>query len=416
MIAVAALAGVLAACGSGSGGGGSSGTATLRVVNATKDATLTVSLNGNTQFSGVAAASASSFASLSSGNYTVTVASTSAALTTVTQSVTLNSGQNYTLLAYDREGAIQTSIYAESQTAPPSGYGSINVDNLSYDAGPLDVYVTAPGITTLTGLAPTFQYASGSTAPATMVAGTYDIIATAAGNRSDVRFHLSSVSVTGAQVQTLVFTSTPGGALVNGVLITQAGSVQFAPATNARVRVVSALPSSGSSAVAATVGTTSLAPVFAPNPGAYTLVPGDASTYSISVAGAALASVPAATFSVGGDFTILVYGTPSSPLVSMFSDDNHQPTGGLVNLRLVNAAVTAPGGLTLYDNNVAAANSVAYGAASPYVGVTGSSTSVLQLIEPAVAPMTETVALASGSVYTIFVLDSSLTPYIIKDR
>ena len=214
----------------------------------------------------------------------------------------------------------------------------------------------------------------------------------------------------------LAFSSTPGGALVNGVLMTQNGAVQFAPTASARVRIVSALPVASTALVAATVGGTSFASVYSPNPGTYTLVPGGTSTYSISVAGTPIASLPAATFATGGDFTILVYGTVASPIVSIFTDNNQAPISG-ANLRLVNAAVNVAGGLTLYDNNVQVASSIGYGAASSYFGVAESTTSTLELIEPSVAPVTTTVALNSpGAVYTVFVIDSSLTPYVIRDR
>jgi hypothetical protein len=74
------------------------------------------------------------------------------------------------------------------------------------------------------------------------------------------------------------------------------------------------------------------------------------------------------------------------------------------------------GGLTLYDNGLAVANSIAYGSASSYVGVTSSSAATLQLVQPGSAPVSTTATLQSGAVYTVFVVDSSLAPYIIKDR
>ncbi len=277
----------------------------------------------------------------------------------------------------------------------------------------------SPGTTTLTGLTPTFQAVnySATTSWTTLAAGTFDIIATATGNQSDVRFKLPSVAVPGTQIVLLAFCSTPGGALVNGVVMTQNGGVQFAPTASARVRVVSALPVASTALVAATVGGTSFASVYSPNPGIYTAVPGGTSSYSISAAGTPIASLPAATFATGGDFTVLVYGTVASPSVSIFTDNNQVPVGSGANLRLINAAVNVPGGLTLYDNNVQVASSIGYGAASSYFGVAESTTSVLELIEPSVAPVTTTVALNSpGGVYTVFVIDSTLMPYVIRDR
>jgi hypothetical protein len=147
-------------------------------------------------------------------------------------------------------------------------------------------------------------------------------------------------------------------------------------------------------------------------------VPGGSTTYSISVSGTPIATLPAATFATGGDFTILVYGSASSPTVSILTDNNQIPVGGEIKLRLVNAGVTAAGGLTMYDNNIAVANSVAFGAASPYFNVPVSSTSTLELIEASVTPLFATIASTTpDSVYTVFVIDNlATTPSIIRDR
>jgi hypothetical protein len=416
-LAIVAVAAVLTACGSGNNN--SSSSISLRFVNASQKAALSVSLNGTAQFSSVATASASKYDSIASGNYTVAITSASGSLASWTLTTGLSGGNTFTLLAYDRDGAIVATLINENQTVPTSGYGTIGVFNFSPDSDPLDVYVVSPGTATLTGLTPTFQAVnfSSTTTWTTLAAGTFDIIATASGNTNDVRFKLPSVAVPGTQVVMLAFSSTPGGALVNGVLMTQNGAVQFAPTAGARVRIVSALPVASTALVAATVGGTSFASVYSPNPGTYTLVPGGTSTYSISVAGTPIASLPTATFATGGDFTILVYGTVSSPSVSIFTDNNQAPISSGANLRLVNAAVNVPGGLTLYDNNVQVASSIGYGAASSYFGVAESATSTLELIEPSVAPVTTTVALNSpGAVYTVFVIDSGLTPYVIRDR
>ncbi|HEY4039741.1 MAG TPA: hypothetical protein VGM15_13050, partial [Burkholderiaceae bacterium] len=300
----------------------------------------------------------------------------------------------------------------------------LGISNVSPDCGALDVYVVAPGTSTVVGLTPTFSQIGFGAAPlfTTLVSGAYEIVATASGHPNDVRFETASQQLGSTQIVLLGFTSTSGGALVNGVLANQGASVSFSQTSNARVRVVSALPVSGTSQVSATVGGTAFAPVFSPNPGTYTLVPGATTSYSLSVAGTAIASPPAATFATGGDYTILVYGaSAASPAVSIFTDNNQAPIAGDVNLRLINAGVTVAGGLTMYDNNVQVASAVAYGAASPYFGVTESATSSLELIAPTLTPLTVTPSLnVPASVYTVFVIDGAMSPTtslsIIRDR
>jgi Domain of unknown function (DUF4397) len=403
----------LASCG---GSSNSTSPSNLRLVNSSKVATVTVALNGTVAFTNAAPTSATAYSGFSSGSYTVTATSSTGTVSSSTQTFGLGSGLNYSLLAYDNEGSLKLALVNENLVVPLAGFGTLSVNNVSADPGMLDVYVTAPGTTSLTGLSPTFSNVAGATSLATLVAGTYDIFVAAVGNRADVRFVLPSFVIASTQIQALALTSTSGGALVDGVAITSNGGVLFAPTASARVRLVSALPAASNLAITGTVGATALPTVFSPIPSAYTLVTGGASIYTISIAGAAVATLPPATFATGGDFTVLVYGTAAAPLVAVFADDNHQPAAGQANVRLVNGAVNSPSGVSLLDNSVAVANSVALGTASPYVGMTASATSVLQLIQSGVAPVTDTVALVPNAVYTVFILDTTLTPFIIKDR
>jgi len=412
--AVALLAVLISACGSGS----NNATPTnLRFVNATTGTSLSVTLNGIGQFSNVAAGAATGYAPVTPSNYTIEVTSANGTLATSAQVQGLASGQTYTLLAYQRDGAIVAELIVEDQAIPAAGFSTVAISNSSPDAGTLDVYILPPGTTNLTGLAPVFQQVVFGAAPAAVAytAGTYDIVATGTGNQNDVRSRLSSVVLTGGQIVMAAYTSTSGGALVNTVLLTQGGSVQFEAATQARVRVVSALPAAGLTPVTATVGATSLATVYSPNPGIYTLVGGGTSTYSVSPSPATL---PAATFAAGGDFTILVYGSASSPIVSVLADNNQAPIGGNVNLRLVNAATAAAGGLTLYDNGVQVASAIGYGGASAYYGTGESAASTLQVVAPGLSSQPDTVSLSiPDAVYTIFVIDpATLAPIVIRDR
>jgi hypothetical protein len=415
----AVCAALLASCGSSSN---NSTSATLRLINATHHGNLNVVLNGTNSLSAVPASSTTGYVSVTSGSYSVTVTDSGATLASATQSLSFSSGNNYSVLASDRDGAINLAVILENQPAPPSGYGTLSVSNLSLDSGPLDIYIVAPSTTSLAGLAPTFQFVGYSPTPSgtTLIASSYEIVATAAGNVADVRFTLPSVTVGNLQIQTLIFTSTPGGALVDGVQMTQGGKVEFAPTANARVRVVSGLPATPALPVVGTVGAIPLSVVYAPNPGTYTLVAGGASTYSVGVNGTPVATLPAQTFTTGGDFTILVYELAGSPVVAVFPDNNQAPVGGDVNLRLVNAAVTDTGGLTMYDNGVQVASSVAIGKASPYFGATLSANTILELVKPG-ASLNDPVSLTvPQSVYTVFVFDSTLTSLpgvaLVRDR
>jgi len=419
-LGTAALALLLVACGSG-GHNNTPPPTNLRFVNASQSDTLSVNLSGTVPFANTAPGSTSAYTALTSGNYTIAVTGSTGAVVSPAFTVALSGGQNYTLIAYLRDGAVVASLIDETQTTtPPAGYATFGIANISPDSGGLDVYLVTPGTTDLSTLVPMFQSAvyRGSPVWNTLVGGTFDVIVTAAGNANDVRMKLPALQLTSSEQLMLGFTSTAGGALVNGLLLSPGAPAQALQTTNARVRVASALPVAGASPVVATVNGTALGAVFAPNPGVYTVVPGDTSSYAITVAGAPVANLPAATFAAGGDFTILVFGTVAAPAVAVYTDNNQLPAvGSNVKLRLVNAGVNVASGITLYDNSVAVANSVGYGAASPYFGVAPSAASILEIIEPAVTPVSVTMPLSpSGSVYTVFVIDSTLTPYVIRDR
>lgn len=421
------LAMLLAACGSSNN---TPTTASLRFVNAAHSSALSMTLNTTAQFSNLAAGTGTGYAAVAAGNYTVSVSSPSGTLTSsASQTFSLGSGQAYTLLAYERNGAIVVGLLTEYQALPPAGYATVGVENVSPDAGTLDVYVVAPGLS-LTNQTPAYQFAqygAGITSK-TVAAGTYDIVATATGNPNDIRSRLSSVALASGQILLLTYSSTSGGALVDAEELNQGGTVQVLPTASARARIISALPSSPATAVGASVGTSTLTPVYSlPLQGSYALVPGGSTSYTVTV-GSNAATLQTATFAAGGDYTILAYGTAAtaavaasacvtgSTCVTVLTDNNQTPLGSNVNLRLVNvAANNASSAATLYDNNIQVAGSVAYGMASPYLGVAASSaSSVLTVIEPTAASSATPEALGTiGAVYTVFVNDTSATPAVL---
>jgi hypothetical protein len=429
-IAVVSL--LSAAC----GGGGSDSTAATtygkaRLINATGTAISLTSLNtsatsgtaATTQISSLAAAGTGDYITFETGTYTLTMAATDSSLVTATRNLTLAADTNYTVLAYKRKGAIQTFVFTDNQSTPTTGYATVRIANLSQDAGSLDMYLVTPGTTSLADLSPTFSAITYSTTTTeqSIAAGTYDIVFTANGSRTNIRLTLPSVNLASGAIITTALTGTTGGALVDGVLINQGSTVVFQPTANARVRVVGAFPPNGStnSSIAATVGGTALKAVVSPSLGSYTLVSGGTSAYTVAVDGVNVASLPAATFAKGGDYTILAYGTSAAPLVSVLTDDNRIPDTG-ANIRLVNGAVQAAG-IALIDNYVTVNDDAQFGSASAYATVAASSTSLLQITSPYAAfpgYSSSGVNIATGGVYSMFVLGTATTPIEVlsKDR
>jgi len=418
----AIVASLLTACGSGSS---STTPANIRLVNATSTS-LTLSLNGGYELAGIAGDNVSGYESVPPGTYTLSVAAVNGSLSSSPQTLGIGSAQNYTTLAYTRGNVVYASTITDNLAVPVAGFTTLDVANVSPDAGPLNVYVLAPGTNSLAGLSPSYPSVQGLSIASTFAAGTYDIIVTGASSQSDVRLTLPGVVFGSSQVGTLGLTSTSGGTLVNGVLIAQGGPAQFYPATQARVRVMSALPTNVALptvpfAVAATVGTTALATAYAPNPNLYALVNGGSAITALTVTpngGAAFSpTIPAGAFTAGQDYTILVFGNGASAATTfavLLADDN-LIIPSQASVRLVNAAVAGGSGVTMYVAGTQAASGVLEGTESAYSGVT-PATAAQVVLNGGGYNQSTVFGFVSGSVYTVFLYDSTLPPLIFKDR
>lgn len=364
---------------------------------------------------------ASSYVSLTSGTWSAIVSDPSGVLSASnTTSLSLSTDVKYTVVAYGRSGQIRLLALADSQSAASSGYASLTIANPGADNGALDVYLLAPGSSFTTDLTPTFSnVTTGGTSLANAVtAGSYDIVVTGYNKPSDLRARMSSVELSSTNVFTLILTGAAGGTLVDGALVAQGGAVVLFPAFNARVRVVAAFPAIGNSnsTVAVTVNGTALNSVTAPAVGTYAQVPANSNNYTVSVNGVAVSSLPAATFSNGGDYTLMVYGAdPANPAVAVFTDNNQVPSSG-AKIRLINGAAAS---LSLSANYVPLFSDLSYGSASEYSGVTAGS-NLLRLTSPVTAFTTysNTISLLSGGVYTLFVIGSTsdAIEVLVKDK
>lgn len=422
---LAFAAALLTACGSGSN---TTVPATIRLVNDTSSA-LTLNLNGAGTIPNVASDSASGYLSVTPGTYTQSVSGTGTTIASSSNTFGLGTGQNYTTLAYERNSVVYSATYTDNQAAPLAGYSSLNIANVSPDAGALDIYLVAHPFTSLTGLSPSFQSVQTLSTPITLASTNtsstpvieYDVVVTAAGKPTDVRLTLSNPTFVSGQQYTLALTSTLGGALVNSALIPQGIAVPasaFVPNTQARVRVLSALPVAGSTEVQTTVGTTVLSSDYAPSPTHYQLVPAGSAITALTAGGTPLATLPTDTFAAGGDYTILVYGTAAAPLATVLPDVN-QVTANFASVRVINAAVNSPTGLTLFINGSLATSNVLYGtdgAPNAYSGVTPASGAALQLNGAGYTGGAAQASLVTGSVYTVFVYDATLPPFVYTDR
>jgi len=366
VIGLAAAAG-LALSGCGSSGNDSSG-ANVRVANATlTHPSIDLLVNAAVAAPAVAADTVSAYVAPASGSVTLQVNDAGGATALVTAVPTLTAGSHYTLVAYESGGAVKTAVISEDVVLPAAGVTTLRIYDAAIEAGALDVYITTGADCKSLPASPTTSFGVLTAVAAvslTQGAGTYNVCATAAGNRDDLRMTLP-ITITGQTVATVVMTPASGGALLNGSLLVQQGAYSPVRNTNARVRLAAAVSGVASDVTATYVSDTTLsdggvAPAF----GFYKTVPAT-STVNVSVKGLSV-QVTNGSLVAGGDATLLVYGSPASATATLIADDNRPPTSATATkLRLINGVTGSAGTLTLTANSAPVGINIAAGAAAP---------------------------------------------------
>ena len=408
------------------GGGGSaavSTTNTVRLVNGT-GSTLSMVTAGSQLATAVAPGTASANATITSGTYPIALVASGvpSAETNFSFSATVA----YTMVAYTSDQSLHLVQFIDNEPAPLAGDGQIRIADLSADAGNLDVYMApvsalsdtysptaaSPALQAATLLA---QNVSGTTLYNEVLANNYHIWVTGAGNITDLRLDIPSVTIANQQILTLVLTSTTGGGLVNGLFVTQQGAVQAQANTNARIRIAANTtnPITAATAGAAGVNLIGGSTSFDYAVGSYVLVP--AGTTAITVNTVAAPCTPVTT--PGEDMTLLLTGTNAC---NALVDDNTRPTSGYAKLRLMNG-ISGTTAFSLAYNGVLVAQNIAFGTASvPTLNNQGIVTSGISstLVATPTAPVPSSVILNSQGVYSLFMLGASGTPsgILIQDH
>lgn len=404
------------------GGGGSAAVGTVNTVRLVNGTSSTLSLvTGGTQLAtSVAPGTASANATITSGTYPIALVASGvpSAETNFSFAATVP----YTLVAYTSDQSLHLVQFTDNEPAPLAGDGQIRIADLSADAGNLDVYMApvsgapsdtysptaaSPALLAATLLA---QNVSGTTLYNEVLANNYHVWVTGAANITDLRLDIPSVTIANQQILTLVLTSTTGGGLVNGLLVTQQGAIQAQTNTNARIRIVANTtnPITAATAGAAAVSLIGSSTSFNSTVGSYVLVPAGSTTITINASAASCAPVTTA----GEDLTLLLTGANAcNPLV----DDNTRPTSGYAKLRLVNGV--NGGAYSLAYNGVQVAQNIMFGTASvPTLnnqGIVNSGISASLVATPAVSTLISPVNLNSQGVYSLFLLGTSGTPISI---
>ncbi len=416
------LAALLSACG---GGSLPSEDGNLRLVNATSEfASLDLFQTNSAFITGVTPLSASGFAGLKNGNYAIDVRTTGSGTALVTSNVSLAKKDFQTVVAYSNAGSLALQVLSDKESDPSSGNAKVRIFNAaSGDTGGLDVYLTTAACSTIagsgsaafaagvSGLQAAFTQVTASTTP-------YHVCVTTAGDKTEVRLDIPSLTLSNQRIVTIILVRSGGGFLVNGLVLDQQGALAQSASTSARVRVANSTSPAAPADVVVN-GIAVVAGLPAPSVGQYVVVP--SGTLTVKVNGTTYAPATPLTAAAGSDITLLLTGT--TPTVTLIADDNTASTSTTrpVKVRLVNGLNGATGTATLTVDNGVVGAGAAFGAASAYSPLQPSTTARIEARSGVVQLYLATnVTLASGHVYSLFLIgDASSAPnagILVTDR
>lgn len=411
LAACAVFGAALAGCG---GGSTSPLDGNVRLVNATSQfATMDLYDGSSAISSGTASYAVSGYVGVKANAHTFNVADGGTGVISASVNGLVTKRDHFTIVAYASGGTLNATYLTENESAPNSGSAKLRFFNTAAtDVTSIDAYLVSTACSNLSSSlsAPIASAVSGLQSTYTQVnasgGGTsYHICITAAGDKTDLRLDIPAAILKDQEVATLILTPSPGGVLLNGLLLDQQGPLTTDLNTSARIRL--AVGAANAAPVTATVNGVSLATgLSAPAVANYKLVPAGPLTVNVTVGGVA-ANAPGLVATPGADLTLLVAGTAASTPF-LITDDNSLSTSSAnpVKIRLVNGmnGLTGTAILTSDFNNVG--DGATFGTASTYAQIPASS--ALARVEATSGSLqlclSLLVTLNANSVYSVFLL------------
>ncbi|NDY92949.1 DUF4397 domain-containing protein [Ideonella livida] len=407
----------------GCGSGDDSGTSRVRLLNASRGyGSLDLYVDDSKVSSATAFGTLSSYASIDDGSPEVVLRSAgSSTKLSTNSSIAFSSDVDYTVVAYGWSGSVSSAVIAHDEDTPDSGEVSLSILNTAYDAGLLDVYLSAED-EALDDLVPYEEAMRVKHAAAqTLDKGTYRLRVTKYGDKSDLRLDVSGITLADKSISTLVLVPAgEGAALVSALLVPHGGNTVTALA-NTQARVRAAVTVSDGAKVSLSLGGESLVSALKSSTiDVYQLVNAGTYTLTTTVDGTTLAT-QSVTLAAGTDTTLLVTGANAADAaVTVLSDDNRvSQATNRYRIRVVHAASSiADEAVTLKVSGSTVVTNQAYRSASAYSTKT-SGTSLTVSIESQSFDVynSDDEDIADNSVYTAIVWDKNgaLTAEIFQD-
>lgn len=408
---------------------GSSNKAKVRVLNVSPGypsldliSTDTDSTTDTTQFTALTFGAVSPYSSFKADTYTLKLRKTGASGNLLSWTPTLAEDTAITYVAFGATNSFATLSIDETVAEASSGYAKVQVLNTTSSSS-LDVYLSGTNDSLDDVSATIGAAASGAVSSTTTInSGTYRLRITGAGDKTDLRLDVPSITLASTAVVSIILTDTAGGVLVNAVVLPQEGDPTTYTNTSARVRAAVGL-STGSAVTVNVDGTNIISRRAARSyiSDTYSLLEAGDTPVSVYVDNV-LVSSGSFAMQPGLDYTVFVWNNGSAIRLELLQDDNLLPTNSRTKLRLLNGMSGLGAPLTLSIDYSPVSEYVEIGTASPYSLVTSGTGYQLDTsnANTAVTLLTrETVTLAANGVYTYFLAgggDSAVVGTLRKDR
>lgn len=199
-------------------GCGSSGTK-FRVMNAVIDESSVDVLLDGTKVATEAYGVAPTYISVSSGSRHLQIEPTGSSTPFIDQTLSLSSGNNYTVVAVNFSSSHQALVLSDQNSAPASGDIAIRVVNASPSLGAADAYIVASGTGPTGTPAISDLGVDGVSNYQTLAAGSYDVLFTVPpGGQPFVQIDSGPLSLTAGQVRTVVGLNGQAGGFTDTIL------------------------------------------------------------------------------------------------------------------------------------------------------------------------------------------------------
>jgi hypothetical protein len=375
--------------------------------------------------SGAAPGAASAYTGVDRGTYTFVVKSTGAAANAATVSGTVAKTDHYSIVTYLTGGKATATFLSDEESAPAPGNAKLRIFNAANgEAASVDVFLSTHDCSALTvtdtafasavtGLQTTYSQVTAS------AAGTpWNVCVFAAGDTSTLLLDLPALTLKDQEIATLILTHTAGGVLLNGAVLDQQGAMTATTSQISRVRV--AADAAGSGQVSVNLGSVDLTSLAtSPSINDYATLASGTLSGTVTINGTAK-PIPSLVVAPGTDYTLLVSGDATTPVVTLIADNNTPSVSSTspVKARVINGVNGLSGTLSATIDNKSLGN-VTPNTASAYVQIpatTGTSTVQASIVTNPTSLVNQ--SFTSGGVYTVFIWGDASAPKlaISQDR